>query len=75
MQSRLDDARVVHHHQRSFGQILGQVVEHILPYLTPAVKQQLRVVALGHRELRDALVGQVVGVIADMYFFCIHRLQ
>ena len=29
-------------------------------------------VALSHRKLGNALVGQFVAIIADMYFFCIH---
>ena len=34
MQTGLNDLRIVHHHQRTFGQIVGQVVEHILPHYT-----------------------------------------
>ena len=32
-------------------------------------------VALSHRELGYALVGQIVTVITDMYIFCIHRFN
>ena len=34
MQSRLDDLRVVEHHQRTLRQMLRQVIEDILAYFT-----------------------------------------
>ena len=64
--------RVVENHQRTLGQMLGQVVENILAHLTPVVHQQLRVVALSHREFRNPFLRQRVVIIAYLYLLCFH---
>lgn len=67
MQTCLDDLCVVKHHQGSTGQILRQGTEHVFSHLTVLVDEQLARVALRQRELCDALIGQVVAVISNMY--------
>ena len=68
----LNDARVVEHHQRSFWQMVGQIVEHVLAHVSMLVEQQFAMVALWEWELGDAFVGQWVVVVADMYFLGSH---
>ena len=65
MHARLDHLRVVEHHQGTFGQIVGQVVEDILAYLTLSIDEQFGVVALGDGELGDTLIGERIIIVAD----------
>ena len=74
MQTCLYHLRIVEHHEGFRRQILGKVVEHILPYYTFIIYKELRVVTLRHRKLSDAVVFQLVVIITDMYLFCIHFL-
>ena len=70
----LNDTRIVEHHQSAFWQVLGQVAERVLAYLTVTVDKQLRRVALGLGELRDALIGKRIVVVADLYVFGFHHV-
>ena len=39
MQTSLNDACIVHHHQRTLRQVFRQVIEHVLSYLTLTIQQ------------------------------------
>ena len=67
MQARLYDFRVVEYHERARLQIVRQLAEHVLAHRAVAVDEQFRRVALGQGILGDALVGQGVVVVADVY--------
>ena len=69
VQACLNHLGIVHHHQGTLGQVFRQVVEDIFSYDAFIVHQQLRVVALRHRKLRNPLVCQFIVVIAYVYFF------
>ena len=75
VQTCLDDLRIIIHHQSPLRQIVRQVVEDVLSYLTLVVDEQLRVVALSLWELGYALVGQLVIVFANMYVFRFHAAK
>ena len=76
MQAGLDNLGIVEHHECALGQVLGQVEEEVLSHLTMTVDEQFRLVTLCLREFRNALVGQIVVIFADMYLLRIHnRLQ
>ena len=76
MQAGLDNLGIVEHHEGTLGQVLGQVEEEVLSHLTMTVDEQFRLVTLCLREFRNALVGQIVVIFADMYLLRIHyRLQ
>ena len=57
VQASLDYLGVVEHHQSPLWQILREVVEQVLAYLSMTVDEQLGVVALSHGELGNALIG------------------
>ena len=61
---------VVEHHECPFGQIFGQVAEHVFAHFAVLVEQQFAVVALGKRKLGNAFVGQRVVVVRYSYMFC-----
>ena len=67
--------RGIIHHQSPLRQIVRQVVEDVLSYLTLVVDEQLRVVALSLWKLGYALVGQLVIVFANMYVFRFHAAK
>ena len=76
MQTGLDDLGIVEHHESALGQVLGQVEEEVLSHLTMMVDEQFRLVTLCLGEFRNALVGQIVVIFANMYLLRIHyRLQ
>ena len=64
--ARLDDLGIVEDHQRPLRQIVRQVIEDILPYLTLPVDEQFGLVTTGHRELGDPLVRKRIVIVADM---------
>ena len=66
MQTGLDDFRIIEDHQGIFRKILRKIEEHVLPYLTVTVDEQLGVVALRFRELGNTLVGQGIVIVADV---------
>ena len=72
VQARLNHLCIVHHHQRTLWQMLWKIIEDVLVHYTFIIYEQLRVVALRHREFRYPLVRQLIVVIADMYIFRIH---
>ena len=75
MQTGLDDARVVHHHERTFGQQLGQIAEMAMCNRAVVVNQKLGTVALCQRIFGDTLVGQLVSEVGNLYVFRIsHNL-
>ena len=65
MHARLNHPCIVKHHQRALRQIVGQMAEHTLPYLTFIIYKEFRLVATGFRELGNALVGQFILIVAD----------
>ena len=73
MQPRLDDSRIVEDHECSLGQQLWQGAERRLADAASVIDEQLAAVALGERELCDALIGQRVVVIAYLYMLCVHK--
>ena len=73
MQSRLDDTGVVEDHECSLGQQLWQGAERCLADAATVIDKQLAAVALGKRELCNALVGQRIVVIAYLYVLCVHK--
>ena len=75
VQTRLDDLCIVEHHQCTLWQVFRQVIEDIFAYFTFIVHQQLRVVALRYRELRNPLVRQFVIVVLNLYVFRFHHVS
>ena len=60
---------VVEYDKVTFRQVAGQGGENVFANIAVAVDEQLRLVAHWQWELGDALVGQRVVVVADVYMF------
>ena len=75
MQTRLDDLRVVEHHQGAFWQVVGQVEEHVLPHYTFIIYKQFRVVALLQRKLGNTLVWQWVVIVVNLNLLRFHAAK
>ena len=73
MHTRLNDTRIVEHHQSALGQMIRNVAEHVLRHLAMFIQQQLASVTLRQRKLSDTLVRQRIVIILDMYVFCLHN--
>ena len=73
MQACLDDLRVVEDHQSTCGQVFGQGGKDVLAHLTLVIDEQLAGITLCQRKLGNALVGQVVVVISNMYVLWIQN--
>jgi len=69
MEACLDDPRVVKHHQGFFGQHPGDIIKVVFGNLAVAPYQELRAVALFQRVFRYALLGKLIVVIVNAYFF------
>ena len=74
MQSRLDYLGVVEHHHGTLGQILRQITEHVMAYLSMTVEQQFGTVTLLKRKLGYPFIGQRIVELAypDMFNTIIH---
>ena len=73
----LDNLRIVEHHECPFRQIVRQMIEDIFFYITLAIDQEFRVIAVVYRELGDTLVRQVILIVTNVYMPGIdsHRIQ
>ena len=70
MQAGLYHLRIVENHQRALGYVAGQTAENILARrFSGTVQEELGGVAVGLRILGYPCLGQVVGVVADVYVF------
>ena len=66
MHTGLNDLGIIEDHQRSLGQIIRQIIEHILSYLTFPVNEEFGMVATGHRELGNTLVRKRIVIVTNM---------
>ena len=73
----LDHLGVVEHHQGTLGQIIGQMIKNIFPYLTLAIDKQLGVVTLGDGKLGNTLIRERIIIVAntDMSWIGNHRIH
>ena len=60
MEACLNDTRVVHHEQRTFGQQLRQIAELAMADAASVIDQQLGSIALSQRIFGNSLIWQVV---------------
>ena len=74
MQTCLNHLSIVEYHQRTLRQILRQMAETVVRDLTVTIDQQLRLVALSQGELSNALVGQWIVIVTDMYMLGFHAI-
>ena len=67
-----DHLGVVEDQHRPLGQHLANAIESALGDVARTIDQQFRLLALVERELCDSLVGQVVGVVVNIYLKSTH---
>lgn len=68
MQTGLDDAGVVHHHQRTLREQRGEVVEMFVGHLlSRAVDKEFGVVAFGKRIASNTLIGERIVIVGYLY--------
>ena len=63
METCLNNLGIVEHHERTCGQIVGQMEKVVGSYFAMPIDKQLAVVALGEWKLGNALIGELILII------------